>query len=155
VRVTIAAIGRARTSPEAALISDYLARASRAGRPLGLGPFDVVELEAKKSGQSAEAELLEKTITGAGWVCALDERGKTLTSPEFAEILAQARDRGTGPSAFIIGGADGLTPNLRDRADVSISFGRMVWPHMLARVMLSEQLYRATQILSGTPYHRA
>ena len=155
MRVTIAAIGRARTSPEAALISDYLARASRAGRPLGLGPFDVVELEAKKGGQSAEADLLEKAIAGAGWVCALDERGKTVTSPDFADLLARARDSGAGPAAFVIGGADGLTPALRDRADLSISFGRMVWPHMLARVMLCEQLYRATQILSGTPYHRA
>ena len=155
MRVTIAAIGRAKTSPEAALITDYLARATRAGRPHGLGPFDVVELEAKKGGQAAEADLLEKSIAGAGWTCALDERGTTLSSPDFAALLADVRDRGLGSVAFVIGGADGLTPALRDRADTTLSFGRMVWPHMLARVMLAEQLYRATQIAAGTPYHRA
>ncbi len=85
---------------------------------------------------------------------ALDERGQMLTSPDLARQLAQWRDEGRQDAAFVIGGADGLAPALRDRADLLLSFGRMVWPHMLVRVMLAEQLYRAATILSGGPYHR-
>ncbi|MEO0665912.1 MAG: 23S rRNA (pseudouridine(1915)-N(3))-methyltransferase RlmH, partial [Pseudomonadota bacterium] len=84
----------------------------------------------------------------------LDERGKLMTSPDFAHHIAAWRDDGVGEAAFIIGGADGIAPALRSRADLSLSFGKMVWPHMLARAMLCEQLYRAASILAGSPYHR-
>ena len=77
-----------------------------------------------------------------------------MTSPDFAKLLSKWRDTGRPDVAFIIGGADGIAPDLRDEADQLLSFGKMVWPHMLARVMLSEQLYRAASILSGAPYHR-
>jgi 23S rRNA (pseudouridine1915-N3)-methyltransferase len=77
-----------------------------------------------------------------------------MSSPEFANRLADWRDAGRGDLALIIGGADGLAPELRARADASLSFGKMVWPHMLVRVMLAEQLYRAASILAGSPYHR-
>jgi 23S rRNA (pseudouridine1915-N3)-methyltransferase len=85
----------------------------------------------------------------------LDERGKVMSSPDFADQLARWRDGGRQDVAFVIGGADGIAPVLRDRADFALSFGRMVWPHMLVRVMLAEQLYRAATILGGGPYHRA
>ena len=85
---------------------------------------------------------------------ALDERGRVETSPEFARRLASWRDQGRGDLALIIGGADGIDPTLRSEADFALSFGKMVWPHMLVRVMLSEQLYRASSILAGAPYHR-
>ena len=78
-----------------------------------------------------------------------------MSSPDFADLLARWRDDGTRDAAFVIGGADGLDPTLRAEADIALSFGRMVWPHMLARVMLCEQLYRAASILAGAPYHRA
>ncbi len=84
----------------------------------------------------------------------LDERGEQPTSPDFAARLARHRDEARD-ICFLIGGADGLDPALRARADWQISFGRMVWPHMLVRVMLAEQLYRAATILAGSPYHRA
>ena len=87
-------------------------------------------------------------------ICVLDERGKTHSSPQFADRLATWRDQGRQDVAFVIGGADGLAPELRDRADEALSFGAMVWPHMLVRVMLAEQLYRAASILAGSPYHR-
>jgi 23S rRNA (pseudouridine1915-N3)-methyltransferase len=103
----------------------------------------------------AEADLLEKAIPSGAKLITLDERGKLLTSPEFSKCIANFRDQGQGHLAFVIGGADGIDPALRARADMSISFGSMVWPHMLVRVMLSEQLYRAASILAGTPYHRA
>ncbi|TMV53266.1 23S rRNA (pseudouridine(1915)-N(3))-methyltransferase RlmH, partial [Thioclava sp. BHET1] len=85
----------------------------------------------------------------------LDERGKLLSSPDFADQMARWRDSGRQELAFVIGGADGIAPELRARADFSLSFGKMVWPHMLARVMLTEQIYRAATILAGSPYHRA
>jgi 23S rRNA (pseudouridine1915-N3)-methyltransferase len=85
----------------------------------------------------------------------LDERGKVMTSPDFAAQMAKWRDSGRQDVAFVIGGADGIDLGLRSQADFSLSFGQMVWPHMLVRVMLAEQLYRAATILSGGPYHRA
>ena len=103
---------------------------------------------------AAEAALLSKVIPEGAALCILDERGKTLSSPEFAATLAAWRDAGRQDAAFVIGGADGIDTTLRARADISISFGRMVWPHMLVRVMLAEQLYRAATILAGSPYHR-
>jgi len=156
MRVTICAIGRLRAGPELDLIKDYLQRFDRTGRNLGLGPAQIIELEDKKGGGSpAEAALLERAIPKGAKLCTMDERGKVMTSPDFAKLLGNWRDQGTSDLAFVIGGADGLTKELRAQADSSLSFGKMVWPHMLARVMLTEQLYRAASILSGSPYHRA
>ena len=154
MKVRIAAIGRLRPGAEADLIADYQTRFDRTGRSLGLGPLDLRDMEARKGGMEAEADLLRKASTGAKVLVALDERGKTLTSPEFAAQLGKWRDAGQPEVCFLIGGADGLSPALRDEADVKLSFGKMVWPHMLARVMLTEQLYRAASILAGSPYHR-
>lgn len=155
MRVTICAVGRLRAGPELALIEDYLARFQRTGRALGLGTAAVVEVEDRKGGgPAAEARLLTRAAPPGSVLCCLDERGRTLTSPDFAAQLAQWRDQGSAEVAFVIGGADGIDSSLRDQADLLISFGAMVWPHMLARVMLAEQLYRASQILAGTPYHR-
>ena len=78
-----------------------------------------------------------------------------MASPELARLVANWRDAGRQDAAFVIGGADGIDPALRDRADDLLSFGPMVWPHMLARAMLTEQLYRAASNLAGSPYHRA
>lgn len=154
MKVRIAAVGRLRSGPEADLIADYTTRFDRTGRALGLGPLDIREVEAKKGGMPAEAELLRKAASECRPVIALDERGKTLTSPEFANQLAQWRDAGQPEVCILIGGADGLAPDLRETADFKLSLGKMVWPHMLARVMLVEQLYRAASILAGSPYHR-
>lgn len=154
MKLKIAAVGRLRPGPEADLVSDYLARFGKTGRALGLGPATVQEIEAKKGGMAAEAILLEKAVQGANPVIILDERGKTLGSPDFANLLAAWRDQGRAEAAFVIGGADGIDPVLRAKANFTVSFGKMVWPHMLVRVMLAEQLYRAATILAGAPYHR-
>jgi 23S rRNA (pseudouridine1915-N3)-methyltransferase len=98
--------------------------------------------------------VLEKALPAGAAVIALDERGKIKTSPDFSQDLAKWRDDGRSDLAFIIGGAAGIDPALRAKCDASLSFGKMVWPHMLVRVMLAEQLYRAASILSGAPYHR-
>ncbi len=155
MKVTICAVGRLRAGPEKALIDDYLARFDRTGRALGLGPAQVVEVEDRKGGGMAgEAPLLARAVPKGALVCTLDERGEAMASPEFARRLGDWRDRGRDV-AFVIGGADGIDADLRGTADASLSFGAMVWPHMLVRVMLAEQLYRAASILAGGPYHRA
>jgi 23S rRNA (pseudouridine1915-N3)-methyltransferase len=156
VRLRICAVGRARSGPEAQLVDDYLGRIDRAGRPHGLGPADVVEIEDKRGGGPvAEASLLERSVPGGAAICALDERGRMLSSPQLAERVAAWRDAGRPCAAFLVGGADGLDPDLVARADTVLSLGPMVWPHMLARAMLAEQLYRSVTILAGSPYHRA
>jgi|SRR6056297_2767843 len=155
MRVHVCAVGRLRAGPERVLFEDYLSRFDRTGRGQGLGPAKLHEVEDRKGGgATGEAVLLTGSVPKGAVLLALDERGKTLTSPEFAALMARWRDAGRGDAAFVIGGADGLDPGLLDRADTTLSFGPMVWPHMLARVMLSEQLYRAAAILAGAPYHR-
>ncbi|MEM6728132.1 MAG: 23S rRNA (pseudouridine(1915)-N(3))-methyltransferase RlmH [Pseudomonadota bacterium] len=155
MRLTICAVGRMKRGPELELVEDYTRRLARLGGQIGLSAIRVSEVEAKRGGGSAEeARLLERAQPdGARLVC-LDERGKAMSSPDFAKLLATWRDDGVQDAAFAIGGADGLTPELRARADLLLSFGPMVWPHMLVRAMLVEQLYRAASILAGTPYHR-
>ncbi|WP_296426810.1 23S rRNA (pseudouridine(1915)-N(3))-methyltransferase RlmH [Yoonia sp.] len=156
MRVHICAVGRLRQGPERDLYDDYLTRFDRTGRALALGPAQLTEVEDKKGGgMAAEATLLQRAIPDGALICAMDERGKVLTSPAFAAQLGQWRDQGRADVAFVIGGADGIDPSLRAQADTALSFGKMVWPHMLVRVMLAEQLYRAASILAGSPYHRA
>lgn len=155
MRVHLCVVGRLRAGPESDLVTDYLTRFDRSGRALGLGPARVVEVEDKKGGgKPAEAALLRKALPEGAVICALDERGRVMSSPDFAGMLAARRDQGRGDLAFVIGGADGIDPGLVSEADMVLSFGAMVWPHMLGRVMLAEQLYRAASILAGSPYHR-
>lgn len=156
MRVHLVTVGRLRAGPELELIKDYCQRFDRTGRPLALGPLKIIEVEDKKNaGMAAEAALIEKAIPSGSFVCILDERGKVMTSPDFAGRLADWRDQGRQDVTFVIGGADGIDPSLRAKADAALSFGKMVWPHMLVRVMITEQLYRAASILAGSPYHRA
>ncbi|WP_338549368.1 23S rRNA (pseudouridine(1915)-N(3))-methyltransferase RlmH [Roseovarius phycicola] len=156
MRIHICAVGRMRQGPERVMLDDYIDRFEKTGRSLGLGPVALHEVEDKKGiGMKAEAELLRRTFPDRVQLAVLDERGKLMTSPQFADTLANWRDDGQADVAFVIGGADGIDPALRQTANFALSFGKMVWPHMLARVMLSEQLYRAASILSGAPYHRA
>ena len=156
MRITLIAVGRLRAGPEADLVRDYFARFDKAGRPFGLGPAKIVEIDDRSGGgPESEAALITAALPKGAAMIALDERGRGMTSPDFATLLQNRADGGLRDLALVIGGADGLAPDLRDRADHLLSFGTMVWPHMLARVMLAEQLYRAATILAGSPYHRA
>ena len=151
----LCAVGRMRGTPEATLVDDYLNRFVRTGRSIGLTLGNVHEVEDRAGGgPMSQAALLRKSVPVNAVLWALDERGRMLSSPDFAKMLANERDEGTANLAIAIGGADGLDPTFRAEARQTISFGQMVWPHMLARVMLSEQLYRAATILAGGPYHR-
>ncbi len=156
MKLCIAAVGRLRPGPEASLVADYSARAEGVGRRLGIGPFRLCEIDDRKA-RTAAAQgkaLLEACQAGSLRV-ALDERGRSLGSDAFAALLADQRDGGRAEIAFLIGGADGHGDSLRAQADQLLSLGPMVWPHMLVRVMVAEQIYRALSILAGTPYHRA
>lgn len=155
MRIDIAAVGRLRAGPEALLVADYLDRFAKTGRALGLPAITLNEVEDRRGGgMAAEAPLLSRVVPQGAATVVLDERGQQPTSIDFAARLADWRDQARDV-CFVIGGADGLDASLRARADWQISFGRMVWPHMLVRVMLAEQLYRAATILAGSPYHRA
>ncbi|MGD1926732.1 MAG: 23S rRNA (pseudouridine(1915)-N(3))-methyltransferase RlmH [Paracoccaceae bacterium] len=156
MRLCIAAVGRLKPGPEQTLITKFARRLDATGRPLALGPMDLHELDERKvkDSKAQSARLIERIAPGSVAV-ALDERGKTLGSPDLAKLIERTRDAGSDETLFLIGGADGHIIALRERADHLVSFGPMVWPHMLARVMIAEQLYRAVSILAGSPYHRA
>ncbi len=155
MRIQICAVGRLRSGPQRDLYDDYLTRFDRTGRALALGPAKLIEVDDKKGGgMPAEAALLRRAIPDGSLICTMDERGKMMTSPAFAKLLGDWRDQGRQDLSFVIDGADGIDPDLRAQAEASLSFGAMVWPHMLVRVMLAEQLYRAASILAGGPYHR-
>jgi len=154
VKIAIVAVGRLARGPEAELVSLYAERATAAGRSLGLGPVEVVEVEARKPGKAAEAEALRAHLTADSHVIACDERGQAKASRAFAQEIAALRDRGVRRLVFLIGGADGLDPALVSVANGKLAFGPQTWPHALARAMLAEQIYRAVSILAGSPYHR-
>jgi len=153
VKISIVAIGRLARSPETELVKLYVERATAAGRSLSLGPVEVVEVEARKPGKAAEAEALKAHVADSH-VIACDERGRARASRAFAEEIAALRDRGVRRLVFLIGGADGLDPELVKAAQGTLAFGPQTWPHALARAMLCEQVYRAVSILAGSPYHR-
>lgn len=157
MRLTVAAVGRLRGGPESELIDDYAVRIRGVGRGVGVTAFDIREVESPKAlspekRQERESSLLMEAAAQALCI-AMDEHGDVVTSAEFAARIGRWRDRGVGEVAFLIGGADGHHSLLQ--AQGKIAFGRATFPHMLVRVMLAEQIYRAVTILSGHPYHRS
>jgi len=155
MKISISAVGRLRNSPEKELIDDYLSRFSKLSKPFGLSLNSVIEIEDKKGGGPiSEAKLLMKNFQRNSKIITLDEGGKALTSKEFTKYLSNWADYGIGFCHIVIGGPDGLDKSLLEKSNLKISFGKMVWPHMLARVMIAEQLYRSATILAGNPYHR-
>lgn len=137
MRLHILARGKIGRGPEADLVDTYLKRIRWPMQVTELGPGDALPT----------AEPGTKGI-------ALDERGEALTSVQFADRLGRMRDDGVREARFLIGAADGLGDAARADADFAISFGKATWPHLLARAMLAEQLWRATSIIAGHPYHR-
>src|SRR5262245_9626043 len=159
MRIVIAAVGRLKQGPERDLAERYRKRAADAGRGVGFQAVDIVEIRESRA-DSAERRMLEESIAIANVVperavsVMLDERGESLSSAAFASRLRGWRAEGRPAVTFIIGGADGLAPSLRGKADLGLAFGASTWPHQLVRIMLLEQIYRAVTILSGHPYHR-
>jgi 23S rRNA (pseudouridine1915-N3)-methyltransferase len=158
MRIAIAAVGRMKQGPERELVSRYLDRARGSGKPLALTGFDVLEFTESRAGSSdarkdEEARLLLGSVPD-GVRVVLDEHGKSINSQALATQIGRWRDDGRPAVSFIIGGADGHGRELLASADLTLSFSPLTWPHQLVRIMLAEQLYRATTILSGHPYHR-
>jgi 23S rRNA (pseudouridine1915-N3)-methyltransferase len=152
LRLLVAAVGRARGSAAGALYDEY---ARRMTWPLDLREVEVRQALPPPRLKAREGELLLAAVPKGSRVVALDETGRSLDSATFAALLGGWRDEGVPQAAFLIGGADGHDAPVRAAADLTLSFGAMTWPHLLARAMLAEQLYRATTILAGHPYHRA
>ncbi len=154
MRILLAAVGRLNRAPEAELARQWVERATASGRALGLGPVEIVEVEPRKPGRAAEGEALLDAVGEGAFLIACDERGEALASRKFAARIGDWRDRGERRLAFVIGGADGLSDEVRDTACFKLAFGVQTWPHALVRAMLAEQVYRAVTILAGSPYHR-
>lgn len=144
-QIEIIAAGRIKNTPFNELWAEYHKRCT--------WPVTMHELEAKS--QADELKKIQEKIRTDAYVIALDERGKSLSSPDFANKIQTLMDQGRPCIQFIIGGADGLNDGIRKNADYLLSFGVQTWPHMMVRAMLMEQIYRARQIIAGHPYHRA
>ncbi len=160
MRIVLAAIGRLKAGPERELSARYLERAQAACRQVGITSIDLREFEESRARRpedrkTEEAEAIAGLLAKGGRLILLDERGKSISSADFSKDIASARDAGEASYVLAIGGPDGLAPDLRSKADMTIAFGAMTWPHQLVRVMALEQIYRAVTILSGHPYHRA
>lgn len=159
MRIVVAAVGRLK-GPESELAERYAKRARQTGRALGWKSVEIVEIRESRADDAGKRMLeesiaLTNVIPSGAAVVLLDVKGEALGSHAFATQLANWRGNDTPAVVFIVGGADGLAPALRDKAALRLSFGAATWPHQLVRAMLLEQLYRAATILSGHPYHRA
>jgi 23S rRNA (pseudouridine1915-N3)-methyltransferase len=159
MRLILAAVGRLKDGAERDLFARYAGRLDRVGHRPAIGPLSVVEItegKATAAGQrrSDEAARLLKAVDRADMLVALDRRGKAMTSEDFARWLSERRDGGVGTVAFLIGGPDGHGEAVLKSAAIKLSLGAMTLPHGLARIVFVEQLYRASTILAGHPYHR-
>ena len=159
MRIIIAAVGKLKSGPETELADRYAKRATQTGRALGLKAIEVIEIRESRADEAAkrmleEAIAIANVIPPGAAVVLLDIKGENRDSDQLAAQLSAWRANDSPAVVFIIGGADGFAPSLRDKAKLRLSFGAATWPHQLVRVMLLEQIYRATTILTGHPYHR-
>lgn len=160
MRISLFAVGRLKSGPEKDLASRYLDRFSKAGPAVGLEFSRLIEVPESRASSAdtrkkEEAANLQKSLPEGGVLVLLDERGKSLNSKSFAQMIGRFNDSGKRDMLIAIGGADGLDPDLHSRADAVVNLGIMTWPHQLVRILIAEQLYRAVTILAGHPYHRA
>jgi 23S rRNA (pseudouridine1915-N3)-methyltransferase len=160
MRLVVVAIGRLKQGPERVLAERYRERFDDIGRKLGFRGLDIHEIPESRARDAAtrmaeEAVAIQAATPEQSAVVALDQRGDNIDSAAFARHLGRWRDQQVGNTIFIIGGADGLSPDLRRKAKLSLAFGAATWPHQMVRAMLLEQIYRAATILAGHPYHRA
>lgn len=145
MKITLGVIGKCKSnSPEAEIIKRYQERMK----------WSLNIKEKDNSNQENEAKFLQSCINANAKVVVLDERGKNMTSPEFAETIEDWMNSGTSEICFLIGGADGHLEQTRKKADLILSFGKLTLPHILMRAVLCEQIYRAETIINHHPYHR-
>jgi 23S rRNA (pseudouridine1915-N3)-methyltransferase len=159
MRLLVIAIGRLKQGPERELAERYRERFDDIGRKLGFRSLEIHEIpesRARDAGSriTEEAAAISAAMPPKSTLVALDERGDNIDSSAFARHLGRWRDDQVANTIFTIGGADGLSPELRRMAQLRMAFGSATWPHQMVRVMLLEQIYRAATILAGHPYHR-
>lgn len=149
-KIDLIAVGKVKKGPWHDLITDYVSRTK--------WPLNVIEVESKytdpKTQQEHEQRLILDKLDTDSFIIVLDERGDGLRSLDFSQTLQKIRDTGSNKLTFLIGGAEGFTDDIRNKANMLLSFGQQTWPHVMVRVMLLEQIYRAQQIIAGHPYHR-
>ena len=160
MRVVVIAIGRLKQGPERELVERYRGRFDDIGRKLGFRGLEIYEISESRARDAAtriaeEAAAISALLPEKYVLVTLDERGDNVDSASFARHLGRWRDQSAANTIFVIGGADGLSPELQRKAKLRIAFGSATWPHQMVRVMLLEQIYRAATILAGHPYHRA
>ncbi len=160
MRLVVISIGRLKQGPERELTERYRGRFDDIGRKLGFRGLELHEIPESRARDAAtrvaeEAVTISAAIPEKAVLVALDERGDNIDSATFARHLGRWRDESVANTIFVIGGADGLSPDLRRKAKLTLAFGAATWPHQMVRIMLLEQVYRAATILAGHPYHRA
>jgi 23S rRNA (pseudouridine1915-N3)-methyltransferase len=160
MRIMLICVGRLKAGPERELFERYFKRLTERARSVGITGVDLREIDESRARRpedrrEEEAAAIVAAAPAGAVLIALDERGDSPRSEEWAADIGRARDTSQPVYAVVIGGPDGLSASLRATARRVVSFGAMTWPHQLVRVMASEQLYRAALILSGHPYHRA
>ena len=160
MKIVVVAIGRLKQGPERELAERYRKRFDEIGRKLGFRGLNIHEISESRARDAStriaeEAAAIAASIPENSVLVALDERGDNIDSAGLARQLGRFRDQSIANTVFVIGGADGLSPDLRRKQKLGLAFGTATWPHQLVRVMLLEQLYRAATILAGHPYHRA
>ena len=159
MRIVVAAVGSLKQGPERELAERYRKRAADSGRNIGLRGVEIIEIRESRA-RETEKRIVEESIALATVIpegavtVVLDERGDNLDSVTFAGQIKRWREAGRPAACFLIGGADGLSASLRDQAALRLAFGPATWPHQLVRIMLLEQIYRATTLMAGHPYHR-
>jgi 23S rRNA (pseudouridine1915-N3)-methyltransferase len=160
MHLVVISIGRLKQGPERELAERYRERFDDIGRKLGFRGLAIHEIPESRARDTAtriaeEAAAISAAVPARSVLVALDERGDNIDSRAFARHLGRWRDEQVASAIFAIGGADGLSPDLRRKAKLRLAFGSATWPHQIVRVMLLEQIYRAATILAGHPYHRA
>jgi 23S rRNA (pseudouridine1915-N3)-methyltransferase len=160
VKLLLVAVGRLKAGPERELVGRYAERCVASGRNIGFASLEMREIDESRARRpedrkAEEARVIESLLPAQAKIICLDERGRALSSEDFAKKLGNWRDSGAGCCALVIGGPDGLDPALREKADLALAFGAMTWPHQIVRALAAEQIFRAMTILSGHPYHRA
>ncbi len=160
MRLVVIAVGRLKQGPERELADRYRKRCDEIGRKLGFRGVEIHEIAESRARDAAtrlteEGAAISAAIPEKSVLVTLDERGENIASQDLADRLGRWRDQSVANAVFVIGGADGLSPDLRRKDSRGIAFGATTWPHQMVRIMLLEQLYRAATILAGHPYHRA
>ncbi len=148
-----------KSGPERELCQRYFERAAALARSIGLTSIEMREIDEGRARRpedrkTEEAKAIRALIPPGAHLVLLDERGKSLSSPDLAAYIGKYRDETTSALVIAIGGPDGFDPALRAQAGLVLAFGAMTWPHQLVRVMAAEQIYRVTTLLAGHPYHR-